>query len=543
MKKNLFCTLLAAMMVATCMSGCGNTASDSQSSQEGASASTDSASTESGESEENPYAEHLSFEVFTIDGSEDMMEYPLVAEACEKFNFDFEIQLVAWDNWDDVTRTLAATDSFPEVIAWYNLNYSEYVEWAQEGVFKAIPNDLSAYPNLEALTEKYTIFDKLKVDGNLYAFPKIKNNNPYNEYDSYMFAYRRDWAKAMGLDYEPVQDLTWDEFKEYLQKVKTEDPGNLGDKLIPFDFENGANSWCGFARKWNPYISGYKMVDGQYVWGAPDPTSLDAIYEIKELYDTGLLAADSYTDANNAGKERFLAGRSAVLYSNLGPAILQTTVNDMVANIDGFEEEDLGLFTIKMEDGKYAVSQMDEWWGSFAFNHTCRDEVMDRWLAVGNWLLEDEQIEKYAYGVEGEDWTKDADGNVTLNYTAEDATAGGSKEYITNQRTFQKFFILEGLDIFLEGNPNASSYVINEINKKNMEVWESNPNYTPSNYDISYFSSPEKDAFASTLNGTSDNFIQAVISDDPEGIWNKFIEENQAQADKACAEINEVFGE
>ena len=468
MKKNLFCTLLAAMMVATCMSGCGNTASDSQSSQEGASASTDSASTESGESEENPYAEHLSFEVFTIDGSEDMMEYPLVAEACEKFNFDFEIQLVAWDNWDDVTRTLAATDSFPEVIAWYNLNYSEYVEWAQEGVFKAIPNDLSAYPNLEALTEKYTIFDKLKVDGNLYAFPKIKNNNPYNEYDSYMFAYRRDWAKAMGLDYEPVQDLTWDEFKEYLQKVKTEDPGNLGDKLIPFDFENGANSWCGFARKWNPYISGYKMVDGQYVWGAPDPTSLDAIYEIKELYDTGLLAADSYTDANNAGKERFLAGRSAVLYSNLGPAILQTTVNDMVANIDGFEEEDLGLFTIKMEDGKYAVSQMDEWWGSFAFNHTCRDEVMDRWLAVGNWLLEDEQIEKYAYGVEGEDWTKDADGNVTLNYTAEDATAGGSKEYITNQRTFQKFFILEGLDIFLKGNPNASSYVINDLFKKKM---------------------------------------------------------------------------
>ncbi len=42
-----------------------------------------------------------------------MLDYPLVAEACEKFNIDFTVQLVAWDNWDDVTRTLAATDSFP----------------------------------------------------------------------------------------------------------------------------------------------------------------------------------------------------------------------------------------------------------------------------------------------------------------------------------------------------------------------------------------------------------------------------------------------
>lgn len=542
MKKRMLCALLTVIMAASCLAGCGDAGKSSGTGSSQTASSGESSQAPESSAESDPYAEHLSFEIFTIDGSEEMLKYPLVAEACEKFNMDFSIQLVAWDNWDDVTRTLAATDSFPEVIAWYNLNYAEYVEWAQEGVFKAIPNDLSAYPNLEALTEKYTIFDKLMVDGDLYAFPKIKNNNPYNEYDSYMFAYRRDWANAMGLNYAPVQDITWDEFKDYLRKVKTEDPGKLGDKLVPFDLEHGGNSWCGLARKWNPYIAGYKMVDGQYTWGAPDSTSMDAILEIKELYDAGLLSPDSYTDANNAGKERFMAGRSAVIYSNLGPSILQNTVNQMVANIDGFKEEDLGLFTIKMADGKYAVSQMDEWWGSFAFDNECRDEVIDRWLAVGNWLLENEQVEKYAYGVEGEDWTRGADGKVTLNYTAEQASAGGDKEYITNQRPFQKFFILEGLDIFLEGNPNANSYVINDLFKTNMETWATNPNYTPSNYDLNYFSSPEKDAFASILSGTSDDFIRAVISDDPEGIWNQFVEENKAQAEKACAEINEVFG-
>lgn len=106
--------------------------------------------------EENPYAEHLTFKVFTIDGSDDMFNWPLVKQAMEKFNFDFEIQLVAWDSWDESTRTLAYTQSLPEVIAWYNLNKDEYLEWVEEGVFKALPDDMSAYPNLEKLINSYT---------------------------------------------------------------------------------------------------------------------------------------------------------------------------------------------------------------------------------------------------------------------------------------------------------------------------------------------------------------------------------------------------
>ena len=534
----LILSLMAAMFV-----GCGGK-EDSVAQNNGSDVAkkTDAdAGKQAGTEEDDPYAEHLTFEIFTIDGSEDMMNYPLVKEACEKFNFDFTIQLVAWDNWDDVTRTLAATDSFPEVIAWYNLSYTEYVEWAREGVFKAFPSDMSAYPNLNELMEKYSIFDKVLVDGELYAFPKIKNNNPFNEYESYMFAYRRDWARQMGLDYAPVQDMTWDEFIEYLELVKAKDPGQLGDKLIPFDLEHGGNSWCGLAKKWNPEIAGYKLEDGKYVWGAPDVSSMDAILEIKNMYDKGLLAADSYTDANNAGRERFLAGRSAVYYGNLGPSVLQDTAKQLCANIGGFTEEDLGLFTVRMDDGKYHVGQMDEWWGAFAFSHDCRDEVMDRWLAVGDWLLEQEQIEKYAYGVPEEDWTKAEDGTITLNYTAEDAASGGSKDYITNQKPFQKLFILEGMDLFLEGNPSTSQYIIDELFRTNMEKWASAPSYSPNNYDINYFSSTEKDAFASILGGTKDNFIQAVISDDPQGMWDKFIQENEAQAAKACEEINAEF--
>lgn len=275
--------------------------------------------------EENPYAEHLTFKVFTIDGSDDMFNWPLVKQAMEKFNFDFEIQLVAWDSWDESTRTLAYTQSLPEVIAWYNLNKDEYLEWVEEGVFKALPDDMSAYPNLEKLINSYTCFDQFRVDGKLYTFPKIKNSNPVNLYTTYMFAYRRDWAKAMGYDWAPVQTLTYDEFVAYLRDVKEKDPGHMGDKLVPLDLDNGGKHWAMLAQLWNQRIGSFDIVDGQYCWSAEDPSSLEAIKQIKTLYDDGLLAMDSYNDSNNAGRERFLAGRSAVLYGNLGATILQTT--------------------------------------------------------------------------------------------------------------------------------------------------------------------------------------------------------------------------
>lgn len=491
--------------------------------------------------EGDPYAEHLTFKVFTIDGTDDMMDWPLVRQACEKFNFDFEIQLVAWDSWDEVTRTLAATGSLPEVLAWYNLNRDEYREWVEEGVFKALPDDLSAYPNLQALTETYTVFDEIRVDGQLYAFPKIKNSNPYNLYTTYLFTYRRDFARDLGYDFAPVQTLTYDEFVDYLRDVKAKDPAGLGDKLIGLDFDNGGNHWALFAQQWNQYISTFKVVDGAYEWGAPDESSYEALNAIKTLYDEGLLALDSYNDSNNAGRERFLAGRSAVLYGNLGASILQTTANTLGENVPGFTEEDLGIFCVTMDDGTYRVSQIDEWWGAFAFSADCRDEVMERWLAVGDWLLENEQVETYAYGEKDVDWTKDDAGAVTFNYTEEDTAPTGSKYYIVQERSFQKYFILEGMDVYLEGNPNYSSYIVNDLFKANMETWETNASFRMTDYNLNNTQSASFYDFSSVTTEITPVIIQAVLSADPAKVWDEFIDTHAEEAAQVAADLTAEF--
>jgi len=269
---------------------------------------------------------------------------------------------------------------------------------------------------------------------------------------------------------------------------------------------------------------------------------LEAIKQIKTLYDDGLLAMDSYNDSNNAGRERFLAGRSAVLYGNLGATILQTTARTLATNVEGFTDEDLGIICLEAPDGTFHVSQIDEWWAAFAFSANCRDEVMDRWLAVGNWLLEQEQIETYAYGVKGEDWDYDADGNVVLNYTDEDIAATGSKYYIVQERAFQKYFVLEGLDVYLPGNPSYSSYIINDLFTTNMKTWESNATFAPTDYNLTNTKNEAYYSFRSAvINNIRDIIIQAVISDDPETVWNDFVNEHREEGDKLAAELTEEF--
>jgi putative aldouronate transport system substrate-binding protein len=489
----------------------------------------------------------LSFKVLSLDYPDGFDDFPMVKEAKEEFNVDFEIQQVAWDNWDETVRTLAATGSLPEVIAWYNLNYSEYSQWVDQGVFKKIP-DLSAYPEIKEVTESMDVTEKLKIDGDLYAIPKKAITQPFNKFINKMMIYRRDWAREMGYDFDPVQEITYDEFVSYLKDLKAKDPGGLGDKLVPFDQYHGGLSWVEVVGMWNPNVDQfYKTEDGSYEWGARDAATLEGIEEMKKLYDEGLLMKDGYADKQSAGDERFTAGRSGVFYGDRAVAALINTVDGIKKTEPDFKDEDLGVFAVRMPSGKFVSKQMSEWWAAYAFSSSCSDEVMDRWLQIGNWLLEDDQVKEYAYGTKGTDWTEDESGNVTLNWTAEDIVQGGSKDYISQQRIFQKFFILEGMDYWIEGNPSIRDYLQNDLYKAYFEFMEEaekrgEVDYYPNDYDIQFFSGPNKDQYGNITADVQSAVIKAIVADDPEKTWNEYLDSKKTEMDSVIQELDEGLG-
>ncbi len=537
MKKRLMAFMLVAVFTLTMLAGCGGT----NKGPDKASNQTTAVQSDSGISQPQK-PEHLSFTIFSLDDQPDFMTWPLVKDAMEKFNFDFKIQQVAWDNWDETTRTLVATNGLPEVLAWYNLLYGEYTNWVKQGVFKALPEDMSKYPNLQTLTQEYSIFNKLKVDGKLYAFPKVMNNNPWNEYSQNMVVYRKDWAKEAGYNFADVQDITMKDFIAYLKDIKAKDPGKLGDKLVPFDLAHGGLSWYSWVGwQYNPYLYTFKKVDGKYAWGGNDAGSLQGIMDMHSLYEEGLLAKDSYADKTMAGADRFTAGRSATIMGPIVPSILQTLFLGINTNLK-LPETNFGVFCIKGEDGKFKVGQKPEWWASFAFSNNCRDEVMDRWLTVGNWMLEQEQIETAAYGVKDVDWTREGD-TVKINWKPEETQEGGPKAYINDERLhFQKFFVLEGMETWLPGNPLVSKYCVEDLYHGMMNMYDTNPSYTPTDYDVVYFSSKEYDANAGPLEAeTRDAVIKAVVSKDPAKEWDKFVKSKEKAVQISTDELNKAF--
>lgn len=557
MKKELQCRhlcagLLAGGLLAGMLAACGapgGNAADKNGSDTNAETTREAAVSDVGEEEgaaEDAWAEHLEFTVLSLDYPDGFDTMPLLQEAKEKFNVDFTVQQVAWDSWDETVRTLAASDSLPEVIAWYNVIYGEYKNYAEQGVLRAIPNDLSRWSNLQKYAEQMAVFEGLRLDdGSLYCFPKYNPNQPFNHHRNQQVIYRRDWAEEMGYDFAPVQEITWDELVDYLRDLKAKDPGGLGDKLVPMDYYSGGHTWPDAVGMFNKYVTSYYKKDGAYVWGGRDEATLEGILALKTLYDEGLLYADSYADVTSAGSDRFSAGRSGVWYGDFAlSALVDGFATRLPQSVPGFEDEDLGTFLVTMPDGYIHSSEYDGWWAAFAFNGSCSDEIMERVMDMGNWLLEEEQIEKYAYGVEGEDWTKAEDGSIELNWTSEQTVAGGEKEYIIQQRMFQKWFILEGLDKWLDNNPAKRDYLQEEVfhgyyDQLQKAEEEGRVKFYPVDYEVGFVSTPSYDMYNNFSSDVEAAIIEAVVSPDAQASWQKFLDTNAGKIDAVLEELNE----
>jgi putative aldouronate transport system substrate-binding protein len=492
----------------------------------------------------NDYSKHYTYELYSIDDNAALMDFPVVKTAAKKFNVDFKINLVPWDSWDQKTRILVASNNFPETAVWYNLNPGEYKNWASQGVFKALPN-LTKYPKLDQIAKNYSIVNKLKVNGKLYAFPKVIVNNPYNEISPVGFLFRRDWAKQAGYNFSSVQQIKWNDFVKYLKDIKKKDPAKLGDKLDllePADqptFEQMSNLW-------NPLYGKYMLKNGKYVFGSSQPETEKAVKALGELYSQGLVPKDIYTFKNGDGNNRFTAGRAAVLYTGSTLAILQDYIRTMQANNKNFKDSDLGMFIMEAPDGKVHEYQKLEWWASFAFGSKMDDKKLDRFLQIADWTLSTENTENFAYGIKGTDWVKnnnkvelkwpkDASGNYTI-------TAGTGKDYISAQRMFQKFFVLEGLDSFLPGNPAYSPYLQAMFKDRVVKSKALKPIITPQTYDVDFLSTPSKDKYGAFALDTQNAFIKALVSKDPVKTWNASIKPIKSKISTVEAEINKALG-
>jgi putative aldouronate transport system substrate-binding protein len=148
----------------------------------------------------------------------------------EKFNVSYELIPVTWGDWTEKVRAMVAGDNIPDLL-WWDMKVghtNEYRGWATEGAFR----EITGTEKWPALHELRTTLDSMKmmleIDGKLFGWSVSRSNPPWLQNAYYpLFAYRRDWAKEIGM-YKDGDAYTYDEIFAMIDAVKEQDPGGNG---------------------------------------------------------------------------------------------------------------------------------------------------------------------------------------------------------------------------------------------------------------------------------------------------------------------------
>lgn len=537
------CGIIALSLTLT-LSACSKSKDSGAESSPAASASASSSSGTGGETDS--YAEHYTFTMATLDLPKD--NDPLIAEISKKFNVDFKFQHLIWDTWAEQIRTIVASGDMPDVLLWYPLSYGEYVNWAKQGIFKALP-DFSAYPHIKETADRLKVIDKLKIDGKLYAWPKpLLAANPINDINATNVLYRWDWAKKLGYNYEQVQTVTYEEFKQLLRDFKDKDPGGNGPgKTVPMVSESGSSEMLPI-QVYNSSYDSYRKIDGNYVWAPTLPATAQGIKEMQSFYKEGLLYKDFFLAKTGDQSNLFLTNKAGVFQSasmNVeGLKLMSRDLKDKGKVAD--PSQALGILIVKGIDGKVPAVPMAEYWSAYALNGEMDDKKMDRFLQIQDYIMNPDNLPREAFGVEGTDWEKSADGKITVKWPKNAAgeyefTKENGKDYIPDGvNIVLKWFKLEGDTHFLPDYPYYEQWQRDLFVNAQKAKEAAGVTMAPIDYQLDFFSAPNKDKFGSFTKEVFDEITNIVVKGkDVDQEWQNWLSKMEPKVKPILDEINE----
>lgn len=466
---------------------------------------------------------------FINDATEDDAVLKLLEE---KFNVTFEGKGVSWSDYKQKFNLWAAADELPDIIAVDEINSNTYTSWIEQGIIKALPSDMSAYPNLQAILEKPDVAP-LNVDGTYYMIPRITHDNPDNWITDRGMVIRKDWLNDLGLD----APESYEEFKTVVTAMMDADFDGNGVKdtvgLTNFALYQlealymdilptvPTGSWVQKDGKWQPAYYSTEMIP--------------VVERVRDMYDSGILDPDFVIMNSGDGMQKFAQGNVAVLSQKTSPGALKNLKNewDKYENGVAFEDAVEIVPLWEHEDGNTYGFVSTSYWSESYFNGNLSDEELDRILSIYDYLLSEEFKEIKFYGFEGVDFTKDGDTYTSL--LPEDVSLKGrygSLEVFAMIVIWEDGFQLE------RGSLNDSIYGegIMDIVMDHFEDASAKATTTPINFGIQLLKTPAKSNLA--IDYKNDVARIAVSDDDITAAWAEVLDSYDALGMQAA--IQEV---
>lgn len=484
------------------------------------------------------------------DGSDTYTE-----ELNEKFGVKITPSNYDYNSWDEMVNVAVngnnLTDGIHFNLKAYNFG-STYEKWVDQQIIKALPDDLSSWPNLKETLSHVSNLDALKVDGKLYGIPIINDKINYDkDFSNFTYVYRRDWAKKIdelnagnpGWEkvYKEGDVYTWEEFKRLVDSFKLYIKELTGTEQANAMVDE---SW-GFPSVTNFYKDAphcfTKDADGKAINAFTSEKYMNGIEEARNFVSNIWYSQDQFNFAANKANDLYRGGQAAILYDNFSLANYSKLRENMrkEENVD----DATALMKVMGPDGNYALEGTENWFSMTMFNYDISEKKLNKILDIIDYLLSEEGTRLAIYGKEGYDYNI-VDGEVVLTEKGWEKGSDGKYAPKINGAKYLRYMATLGNDTkSYDPYTDMTAFNILDAWYKEMKTAKDNGKLRvvkePS--DISWMSTPTKnEKTESLLNDANVSALKYAFSKiTKEGYESSF---NNASWKKCLEEINAKLG-
>ena len=331
----------------------------------------------------------------------------------EKFNVKIKPSSYDYNSWGEQVMGEVNGNNIGDVFHFdlESFNFGNtYKNWAEGGVIKALPDDLSRWPKVKALVQNASNIDYLKIDDHLYGLPLLYNqDDPSKDFSSFTYVYRKDWLRSLDASKVHEDDVyTYEEFIDIINLFGTKDDVKAGNSAAIGDVSWGFPSLTNFFK------------DSPHCYSANADGSVKNAFTT-DGYKAGLVATaqlistpgtnlyydqPSHTNDTKA-YDAFKGGHLGIYYENLSLSNYSTLRKDIRDVNETLTEEKLNDMTAIMrvkKDGKFHLEGSENWFSMTFFNADISDEKQEKILDILDYLLDEEGTRLAIFGKENIDY-------------------------------------------------------------------------------------------------------------------------------------------
>ncbi|CAM4368669.1 MULTISPECIES: extracellular solute-binding protein [Saccharibacillus] len=399
--KSLFLLALSVLMVL--VTACGSGGNDA------------ATGTADEKNEDGTYANNQTISYASVtDVSKANMDDKFHKFFTDKFNITWDYNYIDWDSWPEKMRLWINSGDLPDFASW-NYVQGDAMNYIDQGLFYKFPDDWKErWPETAKAYASTGLGERLEEKvGGTYVLPKpvYFQNQPADPLLNQIgvIAIRKDWAEKVGFELKDAYTVT--ELMEFAKLVKEQDPGKVGNRLIPMSF-NAGDLLTGFMMANNEHSrvesAFYKGEDGKYVWGPADESTLTGLKLMQQAYKDGLLDPEFYTWKNSEGGDAFkVTGISGIAGLGGLASYRQDMDTAMKKNLNLDSSEVVHEALIIGEDGKYRNLEQVNFWSSLIFSPDISQEKFERIMDMIEYSVSEDAQRILNLGFEGEDWKEE----------------------------------------------------------------------------------------------------------------------------------------